>query len=67
MFYINAILHSKEEWNLSNYNAFSAGSDDELIAHIVNAVCTRSQVALYPGDRYGFLVGSPDQRRIVWD
>lgn len=53
-------------WDLSRFRAFAAGSDVDLISHVVEAVASREPVALYPGDWYGFLVGSTWRERIAW-
>ncbi len=52
-------------WDLSRYRAFAAGSDVDMMAHVVEAATDR-RVALYPGDWYGFLVGSSRPSAITW-
>ena len=52
-------------WDLSRYRAFAAGSDVDMMAHVVEAATDR-RVALYPGDWYGFLVGSSRPGAISW-
>ncbi|MFO0650813.1 MAG: hypothetical protein U0326_31605 [Polyangiales bacterium] len=52
-------------WDLSDYRAFAAGSDVDMMAHVVEAATDR-RVALYPGDWFGFLVGSPRPSAISW-
>lgn len=52
-------------WNLSDYRAFAAGSDVDMMAHVVEAAVDRT-VALYPGDWFGFLVGSARPSQITW-
>lgn len=54
-------------WDLGGYRAFAAGSDVDLMTHVVNAVSAERDVALYPGDWWGFRVGSPHDARIRWD
>lgn len=53
-------------WNLDEYEAFAAGSDVDLIAHLVEAVAAREEVCLYPGDWFGFRVGSTHGSNIHW-
>ncbi len=54
-------------WDLSDFDAFAAGSDVDFMSHLVEAVAAREEVCLYPGDWFGFLVGSTHQDRIRWD
>lgn len=54
-------------WDLSDYRAFAAGSDVDMMAHVVDAVAGDGRVCLYPGDWYGFLVGSSRPSSIAWD
>jgi hypothetical protein len=42
-------------WDLSEYEAFAAGSDVDFMTHVINA--SEERVAIYPGDWGGFLVG----------
>ena len=42
-------------WDLSEYEAFAAGSDVDFMTHIINA--SEERVVIYPGDWGGFLVG----------
>ena len=44
-------------WDLSDYVAVGAGSDVDLMAHIISAVVGEEGVAIYPGDWWGFKVG----------
>jgi hypothetical protein len=56
------------EWSLSDLNdyvAFAAGSDADLIAHLVEAFAAREQVAVFPGDWFGFSAGSTHRGNIV--
>jgi hypothetical protein len=60
------------EWNLDDYVAYAAGSDVDLIAHIIDGAAGDSiagdrPVRLFPGDWYGFLVGSARPAGIAWD
>jgi hypothetical protein len=54
-------------WDLSRHRAFAAGSDVDLIAHIVDGVAAGGRVALFPGDWFGFRVGSARPEAIAWD
>lgn len=54
-------------WDLSGYKGYAAGSDVDFMTHLVSAVAARDQVALYPGDWFGFRVGVADPQRILWD
>lgn len=53
-------------WDFSEYEAYAAGSDVDLISHVVEAAAVREGVAVYPGDWYGFVVGSTHPERIAW-
>ena len=55
------------EWDLQGWEVFAAGSDVDLIAHVVEAISARGRVALYPGDWYGFLVGGTHDGAISFD
>jgi hypothetical protein len=54
-------------WNLDEYCAYAAGSDVDLMSHIIEAV--PGPVAVYPGDWFGFQVGAsqPDRVRFTPD
>lgn len=54
-------------WDLSGHRAFAAGSDVDMMAHVVEGVAATGRIALYPGDWYGFRVGSARQDAIAWD
>jgi hypothetical protein len=54
-------------WDLSDFDAFAAGSDVDFMAHLIEAVAARENVCLYPGDWFGFLVGSTHPERIQWN
>jgi hypothetical protein len=54
-------------WNLEGFAAYAAGSDVDLMTHLVEAVAAREGVSLYPGDWYGFQVGCTQQDGIRWD
>lgn len=54
-------------WQLDDFVGFAAGSDVDLMAHIVNAVTARGgDVSLYEGDWYGFLLGASQPERLRW-
>jgi hypothetical protein len=54
-------------WSLENHVAFAAGSDVDCMSHVIEAIACRGRVCLYPGDWFGFQVGSTHQDRIHWD
>jgi hypothetical protein len=57
------------EWpraDLDDFVAFAAGSDVDLIAHLIDAVAAREPVALFPGDWYGFWAGSTHRHNLAW-
>ncbi len=65
---LNAL--SGGEWSaadLDDFVAFAGGSDVDLMAHLIEAVAAREQVVLFPGDWFGFCVGSTHRDRIVWE
>jgi hypothetical protein len=53
-------------WDLSDFVGFAAGSDVDLISHVINLMTSQDAVALYPGDWFGFVVGSAVPERLVW-
>jgi hypothetical protein len=53
-------------WALGGLTAWAAGSDVDLMAHVVEAVAAREGVALYPGDWHGFRVGCTHSEGITW-
>ena len=55
------------QWDLEDYVGFAAGSDVDFMTHIIEAVALERKVCLYPGDWYGFLVGSAMQEKIAFD
>jgi hypothetical protein len=52
--------------DLKDYVAYAAGSDVDLMSHVIEAIAAREKVALYPGDWFGFRVGSTHQQNIEW-
>jgi hypothetical protein len=53
-------------WDLSRHRAFAAGSDVDMMAHVVEAVAATGRVTLFPGDWFGFRVGSARPDAIAW-
>jgi hypothetical protein len=58
---------SEGEWDLTGWQLFAAGSDVDLITHIIEAVCATGRVQVYPGDWYGFLVGGTHDHAIAFE
>jgi hypothetical protein len=54
-------------WDLTEFDAFAAGSDVDFMTHLVEAVAAREEVCLYPGDWFGFRVGCTHPERVLWD
>src|SRR5262245_18679639 len=57
------------QWSPADFKdfiAFAAGSDVDLMSHLIEAVAAREPVVLYPGDWYGFSVGSTHGHNIAW-
>ena len=54
-------------WDLSGHAAYAAGSDVDFMTHVVEAVAAREPVSLFPGDWFGFRVGSTHPDQIRWD
>ncbi len=54
-------------WDLSEYEAFAAGSDVDFMAHLVEAVAVREGVSVFPGDWYGFRVGCTHPDKVRWE
>lgn len=54
-------------WSFDDHIAVAAGSDVDFMTHLVEAVAAKNQVALYPGDWYGFRVGCTQTERIQWN
>lgn len=55
------------EWDLRGWGIVAAGSDVDLIGHIVEATSARGSVRLYPSDWYGFLVGGTHDAAVTFD
>ena len=58
---------SGDAWDLTDFDAYAAGSDVDFMSHLVEAVAAREGVCLFPGDWFGFLVGSTHPERIEWN
>jgi hypothetical protein len=58
---------SGDAWDLSDFHAFAAGSDVDLMTHLVEAVAASERVCLYPGDWFGFRVGLTQTANVTWD
>jgi hypothetical protein len=57
------------EWShsdLSDFVAFASGSDVDLMTHLIEAIAAREPVAIFPGDWFGFSVGSTHGDKFVW-
>jgi hypothetical protein len=54
-------------WDLSDYEAFAAGSDVDFMAHLVEAVAVREGVSVFPGDWFGFRVGCTHPEQVRWE
>lgn len=54
-------------WSLAGWRAYAAGSDVDLITHVVDCVASRAPVVLYPGDWHGFRVGAVHRHAVRWD
>lgn len=53
-------------WDLSDFVGFAAGSDVDLMTHLVEAVAPREGAAIYPGDWWGFQVGGTQDAGVRW-
>lgn len=53
-------------WDLSEFDVFAAGSDVDFMAHVVEAEAARGGVCVFPGDWYGFRVGSSLPERVTF-
>ncbi len=53
-------------WDLRDFEIVAAGSDTDLMTHLVEAVAAAEGVAIYPGGWYGFLVGGTRDDGIAW-
>jgi hypothetical protein len=54
-------------WDLADYVAYAAGSDVDFMTHLVEAVAARGRVCLFPGDWFGFQVGTTQTANVAWD
>jgi hypothetical protein len=53
-------------WSLADFEAYAAGSDVDLMTHLVEAVAAQGEVCLYPGDWFGFRAGCTHGQNIQW-
>ena len=65
---LKEVLHhlSGGVWDLTDFDAFAAGSDVDFMTHLVEATAAREEVCLYPGDWHGFRVGCTHPERVLW-
>ena len=61
-----ARISAMSGWDLRDHAIFAAGSDVDLMTHVVDTIAAEHDVALYPGDWYGFVVGSRHPTRVRW-
>ncbi len=54
-------------WDLGDFVAYAAGSDVDFMTHLVEAVAARDRVCLFPGDWFGFRVGTTQTANLAWD
>jgi hypothetical protein len=54
------------DWSFGDFEAYAAGSDVDLMTHLVEAVAAREPVCLYPGDWFGFGLGATHEQNIRW-
>lgn len=50
-------------WDFSEFAAYAAGSDVDLMSHILEAGAPEKPIAIYPGDWFGFRAGLSDPER----
>lgn len=53
-------------WSLDDYEAFAAGSDVDLLSHLVNAATVDGWVQVFEGDWYGFRIGAARPERVCF-
>ena len=53
-------------WSFTDHVAYASGSDVDLMTHLIDALAAREPVCLYPGDWYGFFVGSTQTHNLHW-
>jgi hypothetical protein len=67
--HVKAVLHrlSGGEWDLRDYCAYGTGSDVDFMGHLLEATFPLREVAVYPGDWFGFKAGAsqPDKVRFT--
>ncbi len=54
-------------WGLDDFVGYAAGSDVDLMTHLVEAVAARGSVCLFPGDWHGFQSGVTQEANVAWD
>jgi hypothetical protein len=54
-------------WNLADFVAYAAGSDVDFMTHLVEAIAACDRVCLFPGDWFGFRVGTTQSANLAWD
>jgi hypothetical protein len=54
-------------WDLADFVAYAAGSDVDLMTHLVEAAAAHERVCLFPGDWFGFCIGATQTANIAWD
>ena len=50
-------------WDFTDYAAYAAGSDVDLMSHVLEATAPEHPIAIYPGDWFGFRIGLSDPER----
>jgi len=61
------VLLTGGAWRLDDFVGYAAGSDVDLMTHLIEAIAAREPVNLYPGDWFGFRVGSTHPQNIRWE
>lgn len=54
-------------WQFDDFTAFAGAGDVDLMTHLIEAVAAGEPVHVFPGDWFGFVVGSTHQHNIRWD
>jgi hypothetical protein len=53
-------------WSFRDHHAYAAGSDVDLITHLIEGLTAHETVCLYPGDWFGFYVGATHPQNLRW-